>query len=280
MSLRAVPRTLSGFLPRLQRVGLHSQSNISISDFASTKRGTGGGSFIELPEFKPLHDSILVKIPSSCTVYGKLNKINAISSDSNSREKPFLAQETDPSSGFSKLVTGEHPVNVIIASPTPISNVSVVKVDRNEEDGLFVPNFTESVLCYSGNLTLSEAGKLHGYGVVGIEGKGPVYQVNLKEGEEMMVKSESILAYDSKVTLKLTKLKSPYGVPDGVSKFFARYLAGYYDRILVMWNKWFTSSKVFSKFRGPGMFFLQTNFIPGSREYTKEEILETLEPKN
>lgn len=280
MSGRAISTRFTRLLPRIPCARPYSGGNISISDFAATKKGTGSGSFIELPEFKPLQDSILVKIPSSCTVYGKLNKINAISSDPQAKTGPFLAQESTGPSGFSRIMTGEHPANLMMASPTPMSNITVVKIDTDDKGGLYVPDFAENVLCYSGDLTLDEKSRVKGYGVLALAGKGPVYQVILKEGEEMMVTSESILAYDSQVALKLMKLNSSYGIPKGVSELLSKYFARYYDQACITWNKWFTGSKIYSNIQGPGTFFLQTHFIPGSRNYTEKDIIEALEPRN
>lgn len=96
----------------------------------------------------------------------------------------------------------------------------------------------------------------------------------------MMVTSESILAYDSQVALKLMKLNSSYGIPKGVSELLSKYFARYYDQACITWNKWFTGSKIYSNIQGPGTFFLQTHFIPGSRNYTEKDIIEALEPRN
>lgn len=279
MLVRANPVKLLKLCSSPQSTRLYS-GGILISDLAARKKGTGGGSFVELPEFKPLQDSILVKIPSSCTVYGKLSKINAISCDPQAKDGPFLAQEALNSSGFSKVMTGEYPANLIMASPTPMSNVAVVKIDASGKEGLCVPDFAENVLCYSGDLNLDEGSRVNGYGVVALAGKGPVYQVVLKEGEQMMVASESILAYDSQVNLRLTKIKSPYGIPNGIRDFISKHFAFYYDQAMIRWNKWITGSKIYSNIQGPGTFFLQTHFVVGSRRYTEGEIMETLETKH
>lgn len=254
----------------LGQVRFNSSIGTRISDFAIRKKGTGAGCFIELPDFIPLQDSILVKIPSSCEIYGKVNKINAISSDAKVQNEPLVAQESVGTAGFSRIVTGEHPVNLIMASPTPMSNIAVVKIDSGENDGLYVPEFDQNVLCYSGDLMLRNNNQITGYGVVALAGRGPVYRVILREGEDMVVTRESILAYDAQVQTRLVKLQSPYRSSNDISTYIQRY----YDQLLVKWNKSWTAGKVFSKIRGPGTFFLQTQFVPGSRKYSAEELLE------
>lgn len=259
----------------LRHTRFYTSTGTTISDFAIKKKGTGKGSFIELPEFTPLQDSILVKIPSSCTIYGKVNKINAISSDSKSQNGPLLAQQFLGPAGFSKIMTGEHPANLIMASPTPMSNVAVVKIDSGEKDGLYVPEFDRNVLCYSGDLTMKGKNQITGFGVVALAGQGPVYQVVLKQDEEMVLTSESILAYDAQVETSLIRLRSPYKIPNAVRNFFFKYFQRYYDQLVVKWDKTFTTGKIFSKIQGPGTFFLQTQFVPGSRKYSESELLES-----
>ncbi|QLL33407.1 hypothetical protein HG536_0E03180 [Torulaspora globosa] len=258
----------------LRQVRFRSNIGTCISDFAIKKKGTGTGCFIELPDFVPLQDSILVKIPSSCEIYGKMNKINAISSDASVQNEPLLAQESVGTVGFSRIVTGEHPANLIMASPTPMSNIAVVKIDSGENDGMYVPEFDQSVLCYSGNLMLRNNNQITGYGVVALAGRGPVYQVILREGEHMVVASESILAYDSQAQIRLIRLQSPYRSPSAMYSFFSRYFQRYYDQVLMKLNKSFATGRVFSKIQGPGTFFLQTQFVPGSRKYLDEELLQ------
>ncbi|QLQ80965.1 hypothetical protein HG537_0E03200 [Torulaspora globosa] len=266
---------VSRFL-RLRQKRFYSNIGTCISDFAITKKGSGRGCFIELPDFIPLQDSILVKIPSSCEIYGKLNKINAISSDSKVQNQTLVAQESVGSAGFSRIVTGEYPVNLIMASPTPMSNIAVVKIDSGENDGLYVPEFDQNVLCYSGDLMLRNHNQITGYGVVALAGRGPVYRVILKEDEHMIVTSESILAYDSQVQTRLIRLQSPYRTPNAIYRFFSKYIQRYYDQLLVKWTK---SGKVFSKIQGPGTFYLQTQFVPGSRRYSAKELLEITKSK-
>lgn len=260
----------------LRSFRVYSSGNVTVSDFASRKKGTGGGSFIELPEFKPLQDSILVKIPSSSTVYGKLSEITAVSPDPKSKGEPFLAQDYDNSTGFTRLLTGQYPSNLIIASSTPMANIAVVKIDAGDNNGLHVPNFNENVLCYGGDLVLDRGNQVKGLGVVALAGRGPVYEVTLKKGEEMMVTEESILAYDSLVELKLTKLKSPFSLPKIVDNFFSKYFHNYYDKLLIKWDKLFMRDNLYCRIQGPGIFFLQTHFVPGLKRYSNAELMKTL----
>lgn len=275
MSWRSSSIGLIGRVFSSRQGRFYSTYGTTISDFALTKKGTGRGSFIELPEFTPLQDSILVKVPSACTIYGKLNKINVISSEPRTNNGPVLAQDVIGRGGFTRIMTGEHPANLIMASPTPMSNIAVVRIDSAEDDGLYVPDFDQNVLCYSGDLKLRNRNQVIGFGIIALAGRGPVYQVVLKEGDEMVLTSESILAHDAQVQKSLIRLNSPYKVPTVIRDFFAKYFRRYYDQLLIKWDKAFTTGKVFTKIQGPGVFFLQTQFVPGSRKYTNQELLES-----
>lgn len=274
MTANCLRKAFPTYLWHFSYARFYSSSIVPVSDFASRKKGTGKGPFVELPDFKPLQDSILIKIPSSCTIYGNMDKINAISPDPKADGQPFLAQEYDHTRGFSKIMTGQYPANLIMSSSTPMSCVSVINVD-SYKNGLFIPSFRQNVLCYSGDLLLDKGNQLKGLGIVALAGKGPVYKLKLEKGEQIMVTGESILAYDSHVKLNLTRLKSSYGIPKILNDFFSKYLHHYYDILLIQWSKMFSRDKIYCNIQGPGIFFLQTKFIPGSRKYSNDELLET-----
>lgn len=266
-----IPRALRRVALRLPSYRYYSSAGLNVSDFSTRKKGTGSGPFIELPGFTPLQDSILIKIPSSCTVYGQLEKISAITSDIRDHGKPFLAQDIDPSKGLSIVTTGEHPANILMASHTPLSNVLVLKLDDYKQ-GIYIPNFYQEALCFSGDLQMNDSGELKGLGIVALAGKGPTYQMILKQGEKNLVARESILAYDSKVKCQLTKLHSSFNIPQSIHNWFIKNVPKFYDNAKIQWSKLFHSHKIYCEVEGPGSVFLQTNFIPGSKPVTKSDL--------
>ncbi|GAV53302.1 hypothetical protein ZYGR_0AI05860 [Zygosaccharomyces rouxii] len=266
-----ISRVLAKSIVRLPTYRCYCSGGVNISDFSTRKKGTGSGPFVELPEFTPLQDSILIKIPSSCTVYGQLDKISAITSDIRDHGKPFLAQDIDSSKGLSIVTTGEHPANILMASHTPLSNVVVLKL-ANYKQGIYIPNFYQEALCFSGDLHMNDSGELKGLGVVALAGKGPIYQMVLKQGEKNLVARESILAYDSKVRCQLTKLHSSFNIPQSVHEWFINNASKFYDNAKVQWSRLFHSHKIYCELEGPGSVFLQTNFIPGSKPFSKSDL--------
>lgn len=250
----------------------YSNGSVRISDFSTKKKGTGGGPFVELPEFKQLQDSILIKIPSSCTIYGKLDRISAITSGGIESGKPFLAQDYDSTKGLSRLTTGDHPANVLVASYTPMSNIVVLQLD-NYDKGFYVPNFSREAICFSGDLHLDNNKQLKGHGVVSLAGQGPVYQMNLGKNEKIVVAVESLLAHDSDVQLQLTKLRSSFNVPQIVNDWLLKNVSSIYESLLMQWTRLFTKDRIYYELQGPGAVLLQTNFVPGSKSYSKAELL-------
>lgn len=271
-----IPKTVWRSTARLANYRCYSNGGMNISDFSMRKRGTGRGPFIELPEFQPLQDSILLKIPSSCTVYGHLDRISAITSDIRDHGKPFLAQDFDSAKGLSMVTTGEHPANVLMASHTPLSDVLVLKID-NYNRGIYIPDFYQESLCFSGNLHMNNSGELKGLGIVALAGKGPIYQIVLKPGERTFVARESILAYDSKVKLQLSKLNSTFNIPQSIHVWFLENASKFYENAKVQWSRFFNSDKIYCELQGPGSVFLQTNFIPGSKPFTKPDLLNVVQ---
>lgn len=269
-----VPRALKSPVLRLSTYRYYSNGGVNISNFSMRKKGTGSGPFVELPEFTPLQDSILIKIPSSCTVYGQLDKISAITSGIRDHGKPFLAQDLDSSKGFPIVTTGEHPANILMASHTPLSNVVVLKLD-NYKQGIYIPNFDQEALCFSGDLNMNDSGELKGLGIVALAGKGPIYQMILKQGEKSLITRKSILAYDSKVGCQITKLNSSFNIPQSVHNWFTKNASRFYDNAKIQWSRMFHSHKIYCELEGPGSVFLQTNFVPGSKPVTKSDFVMT-----
>lgn len=265
---------MSSFGPKYAK--WYSTTGAKVSDFALKKKGTGKGPFVQLPEFRSLQDAILIRIPASCTVYGNLKNINAVSTDPNPNGLPFLSQEYDKATGLSKLSTGQSPINLLMASSTSISNVAIVKIDSYQE-GLYIPDFHENVLCYCGDLILDTHNQLKGLGIVAIAGKGPVYQLRLAKDEEMLVTSEAILAYDSKVDVHLTTLRSNFSVPKQLRHFLQKLTNSFSQRLIVYWNKLFNRDKLICKVKGPGLFFLQTQSTPASKLYSNKELKDVIQ---
>lgn len=250
----------------------YGSGSIKISDFSTTKKGTGAGPFVELPEFKQLQDSLLIKLPSSCTVYGNLDKISAITSDGLENGKPFLAQDYDSTRGLSMVTTGDHAANVLVASYTPLSNVVVLEMD-NYEEGFCIPNFSQEALCLSGDLHLDNTGHLRGHGVVALAGQGPVYQMILKKGESIVVAVESLLAHNENIQLQLTKLNSSFSIPQRINDWLLKNASDVYEKLLIQWIRLFSKDKIYYEIQGPGIVLLQTNFVPGSKTYSRAELL-------
>lgn len=243
-----------------------------VSHIALTKKGTASGPFVELPEFEPLQDSILVKLPASCILHSKLDKISVVNVESNATSKPFLSIENEENQVFSKLVTADRSVNAMLVSGSPMSNVTVLQLD-NYKEGWILTNPEQNVLCYSGDLTLDK-GHLKGSGVAAINGDGPVYWMKLESKDNVLINPDSIIGYQSSVSLSPTKTRSTFVIPPKIKQWFEKYLDGYYDKFLLNWGKLFNSDKVYCRIQGPGNVLLQANFAPGSKILSDNELLQ------
>ncbi|SCW02721.1 LAFE_0F12816g1_1 [Lachancea fermentati] len=245
-------------------------------EFSSRKSGTAQGPFSELPEFKPLQGSMMLKLPSFCTIYTRLDKISALNVEQSAAKQPFLSLDALENAPFSKVSTGEHPVNATMVSSTPMSNITIIQIDDYKQ-GWYLTDPENDVLCYSGDLKLEFGHSLRGRGIVAIGGKGPVYQLNLEPGENITVNPDSILGYNDKVSLRISELKSKTVIPQFIKSWsksnFALNFGHYYDRFALWWGKLFHKDKIYCKIQGPGSLLLQTAFVPGSKVCSDDELL-------
>lgn len=242
----------------MQSIRSYSNEGVVVSDFATKKKGTGKGPFIELPELKSLQDSILIKLPSSCTIYGNLKNFNAISPDPRANGQTVLERAYDKQTGLSKLSTGQYPLNMIMLSPASMSSTAIIKIDSYTK-GLFVPNFFKSTLCYGGDLSLdNQSGEVKGLGIVALAGEGPVYKMILSKIDTIMVSKETILAYDSNIKVHSVTLGSYYSFPIRLKTFFKKLPSPYSEYLTSLCDKIFNRDKSFCKINGPGILFLQT----------------------
>ncbi|CUS23737.1 LAQU0S11e03114g1_1 [Lachancea quebecensis] len=248
----------------------------TLVNISSRKSGSFGGPFSQLPEFTPLQDSILISLPSSCTVYTKTDKISVISADPNGTEKAVIFKEAVLGSGFSRLFTQEEPINAMLVSSTPMSNVLVLELD-DYNDGWRLTNPQNSVMCYSGDLNFASNGHhLVGRGVVAVSGEGPVYQLQLGENESIIVNPDSVLGHDNKVCLKTSVLGSHAGIPEFIRKSLSQYAQSYLETLNITWHKLFARSRTFYRATGPGTLLLQTSFVPGAKVFTDDDLSKAL----
>ncbi|CAR24858.1 AIM24 family protein [Lachancea thermotolerans CBS 6340] len=262
-------RFLPGWALRTRK--LNTLVNIS-----SRKSGSFGGPFSQLPEFTPLQDSILISLPSSCTVYTKTDKVSVISADPNVNENPVIFKDAVPGSGFSRLFTREEPINAMLVSSTPMSNVLVLELDDYNE-GWYLADPQNSVICYSGDLTFASDGRhLVGRGVVAVSGEGPVYQLQLGENESIIVSPDAILGHDKKVRLETSVLGSHAGIPEIIKKSLSQYAQSYLDTLNITWHKLFAKSRTFYQATGPGTLLLQTSFVPETKVFTDDDLSKAL----
>lgn len=244
-----------------------------LSQFCAHKHGTGSGPFVELPDFQPLQDSILLKIPSSSHIFGKLDRINIISAESYDEQSPcILTEKID--NGFFKLSTGEKPVNLICNSLTPLSDIAVVKLD-DYIHGWSITDMGRNIMCYSGDLFLNN-GRICGRGIFALNIKGSIYQLTLNSEDELLITPESILGYDNNITLNLQKLNSTMDFSRALNNNVPKGLRSFYDKVLLKWVRVFDKDKLYYKVRGPGTLLIQTHFIPSANLYTNKELLNAL----
>ncbi|SCV05594.1 LANO_0H10924g1_1 [Lachancea nothofagi CBS 11611] len=241
-----------------------------ISNFTTTKSGTAGGPFSQLPEFTPLQDSILVSLPASCSLYTKTDKINAFTVNSKAANQQLIYHDVDPNSKFSKISTCEEPVNAMLVSSSPMSNVLVVGFD-NYKEGWFLTKPQESLMCYSGDLSFQADQQLVGRGIVALCGEGPVYQLKLEEGETAILNPDAILGFNRHVRLEAAGFTSRTVLPGLIRNWVSRYAGNYLERFNVLWHKSFDKDKVYCQVTGPGTVLLQTSFMPAAKSYSDDE---------
>ncbi|SCV03431.1 LAME_0H10374g1_1 [Lachancea meyersii CBS 8951] len=249
----------------------------TISNFTTTKLASAGGPFSQLPEFTPLQDSILVSLPSSCILHTRTDQVCALSFDAKSKlqQQPLYLNASEKSPHFCQLSTGDEPVNAMLVSSTPMSNVLILNLD-DYRDGWHLTDPQASVLCYSGNLEFQTDNQLIGRGTVAISGEGPVYQMQLGENESAIVNPGAILGYSNKVSVSNAGFSSQALVPIPIRACFSRYAGRYLEKLDLLRHKLLNQGKVYTEVKGPGTVLLQTSFVPGpkSYNYSDQELLQ------
>ena len=242
----------------------------TLAAFTSRKTASFRGPFSQLPEFTPLPDSILVSLPPSCSIYSKLSKINLLTFYSKSGNKPLIHTETNLSSGFSKVSAGEEPVNAMLISSTPISNVLVIELDDYKQ-GWCLKDPQNSIMCYSGDLEFQrDSQRVLGRGVLAISGQGPLYRLHLEENETIDLCPESIVAHSEGIRSEISRL-GPHALK--LNSIFEKYAGGFLEALSLKWNRWFNMDRVFCRVSGPGIVLLQTSFVPATKTFSDDELL-------
>ncbi|SCU88510.1 LAFA_0E13102g1_1 [Lachancea sp. 'fantastica'] len=248
----------------------------TISKFTTTKLASGGGPFAQLPEFTPLQDSIMVSIPSNCSLYTRVDQVCAYSFDAKSQlQQPLMLKESSQSSQLRELSTGDEPVNAMLVSDTPMSNVLILNLDDYHE-GWHLTNPHSSILCYSGYLDLQPNNHLLGRGTVAISGEGPVYQLQLGDKETAIVNPGAILGYSNKVSVNTVGFSSETWIPERLRNWTRRYAGQYLEKLDLLRHKLLNRGKMYHQVKGPGTVLLQTSFAPGSKayHYSDQELLQ------
>ncbi|AET38698.1 uncharacterized protein Ecym_3199 [Eremothecium cymbalariae DBVPG len=243
-----------------------------LSKFVVRKTGTGSGPFVEFPDFQLLQGSLLLRIPSSSTVFSKLEQVGVFNVPPETA-LPFMNCEKLPN-GFTKLITGAAPVNLICHTRASSNNLKVLEVDDYGK-GWKLMKPASQVIFYSGDLSFNE-GKLLGRGLVALMTQGPLHELKLNGGEEMLIAPESIVGYfDCKIE-KLEKLDNSIAISQIVKKYGTMYLGKFYDQLLYLMSRVIRKDKLYFKVRGPGIMLLQSHYALGSQSYSRDEILRSM----
>lgn len=243
----------------------------AVTDFSRRKEGTGSGPFVELPDVQPLHDSILLRLPSSSSVIGKLNNITVINSSHELKDvdlKHLFAVEKH-NDGFMKLSTGDEPVNLICTSSNALGRVSLLNIDDYAK-GWTLLDPIQNILCYSGDITV-DANSITGRGIVAINGSGPTWELQIGDKEELLLPARSLLAYSPSINIKWEKnagnsifdktfFPKPtwLSIPVQLSQWYSENIKGHYDSLRLKMNKYFQRHKFMARIAGPGLVIVQS----------------------
>ncbi|CEP63745.1 uncharacterized protein LALA0_S09e01552g [Lachancea lanzarotensis] len=248
----------------------------TVSKLTTTKLASGGGPFSQLPEFTPLQDSILVSLPSYCSLHTRIDQVCAFSFDADDQiQHPLHFKKSSKSPQFCELLTADEPVNAMLVSNTPMSNVLILNLD-NYREGWHLTDPHNSILCYSGNLELQPNNHLLGRGTIAISGEGPVYQLQLGDEESAVVNPGAILGYSNKVSVNTVGFSSETFVPKRLRKWIMRYASQYLENLDLLRHKLLNRGEMYHQVKGPGTVLLQTSFAPGSNRYhySDQELLQ------
>ncbi|QEU59895.1 hypothetical protein KDRO_C04180 [Kluyveromyces lactis] len=259
----------------------------AITNLSDRKQGTGTGPFVELPDLQPLHDSLLLRIPSSSSVVGKLNNITVIDSSNELKDielTKLFAVQKQKDTGFVTLSTADEPVNLICTASTRLNNVTVINLDDYEQ-GWTVNDPLNNILCYSGDVSIN-GNKIVGRGIFALNGQGSSWHIMLKESEQIVAPATSVLGFSSTVSVSPNKITSPlhftmptfFTLPAEVSTWIHSNITPKYEALRFQYNKLFRKNKIAASLQGPGIVILQHQNTNYSRNilYTDEALLEAL----
>lgn len=260
----------------------------SITSFSQRKQGTGAGPFVELPDLQPLHDSILLRIPSSSSITGKLDNITVVNSSNELKDvdmTKLFSVEKASTTNFVTLSTGDEPVNLICSASTRLSNVTVINLDDYEKGWTLVDPIS-NVFCYSGDVLL-QGNRITGRGVFAVAGQGPSWQIKLESNEDLLIPSKSILGYSSTISTNWEtrsrfisySMPSWLSMPKEVIKWLDTNVTPHYNNLRLIYNKVFRKDKIMARVKGPGLVILQNQNSNRSKNvlYTDAELLKALE---
>ncbi|KAF8250055.1 hypothetical protein K440DRAFT_619467 [Wilcoxina mikolae CBS 423.85] len=140
-----------------------------------------------------------VALPASSNLYtrrGTLLGLNGRPSDTTStlsilspllrapKRIPFLYQK----------LTSTSPLTCIISTNTPNTTFCVLSLDGTADWTLSQP---DALLAWSGHSIVVRPSEVTGRGLVALAGRGQVYQLSLKPGEEFIIHRKSLLAYSA-----------------------------------------------------------------------------------
>ncbi|CCH60141.1 hypothetical protein TBLA_0C03380 [Henningerozyma blattae CBS 6284] len=211
-----------------------------IKNFTSKEVGSGNGPFIQLPKLTSYHNMILLNIPSFTTIYGNLRNISML--DISKKDMPGLYLSNLKDSNLTEFHTNNNPVNLILSLTNNKESLKVINLDTSS-NGLVVPDLKNSVIYYSGDLTLNhDIKKITGFGVLVIKGSDNIFAKTLKEDESITIRAECVLAYDDTLTLQIND-KPKVSLREQIFK------KGYF----------FGNKNEFIKASGPGNIYLQNS---------------------
>ncbi|KAI5821135.1 mitochondrial biogenesis AIM24-domain-containing protein [Pyronema omphalodes] len=145
------------------------------------------------------HSMLSVSLPASSNLYtrrGTLLGLNGRPSDTTSTLSllsplrripqgiPFLYQK----------ITSTSPLTCLISTNTPNTTFCVLSLDGTADWTITQP---DALLAWSGHSLVMKPREVMGRGLVALIGRGQVYQLQLKEGEEFIIHDRSLLAYSA-----------------------------------------------------------------------------------
>jgi hypothetical protein len=160
-----------------------------------------------------------VSLPASSNLYtrrGTLLGLNGRPSDTTSTLSllsplrrlphgiPFLYQK----------LTSNSPLTCLISTNTPNTTFCVLSLDGTADWSITQP---DALLAWSGHSLVMKPREVMGRGLVALIGRGQVYQLQLKEGEEFIIHDRSLLAYSAAgqhpTTQRLPMTKMRFQIP-------------------------------------------------------------------